>query len=166
VDRGEVDLLIADIDMPGMNGLELTAHTRRSRPEVVRILLTGDASLESAIDAINRGEVHRYFTKPWRNEMLRQSIREALARRAELQRQAEAETVVNMRERLLAGLEREHPGISFVRSLDGVHEIDIPQLRHLLTRLGLSAFDALQSKAAGAPLWDESTTTSQEQKGR
>ena len=163
VGRGEVDLLIADIDMPGSSGLELTAHIRQTRPEVVRILLTGDASLESAVDAINRGEVHRYFAEPWRNEMLRQSIREALARRAELQRQADAETVVHMRERLLAGLEREHPGISAVRSVEGVHEIDVPQLRLLLTRLGLSAFDALQTGPGAGPLWDESSTTS---KGR
>ena len=107
IDRGQVDLLIADIDMPGINGLELTAHARQTRPEVIRILLTGDASLESAMDAINRGEVHRYFTKPWRNETLRQSIREALARRDEMRSRADAEVAVRSRERLLAGLERE-----------------------------------------------------------
>ncbi|HEY3819985.1 MAG TPA: response regulator [Polyangiaceae bacterium] len=160
VDGGDVDLLIADIDMPEMNGIELTAHVRRTRPEVVRILLTGDASLESAVEAINRGEVHRYFTKPWRNEMLRQSIREALARRVEIQRRADAELVVEKRERLLAGLEREHPGISVVRSPDGIHEIDIPQLRLLLTKLAIPAFDALQTRsAASGSIWDEASTT-------
>jgi DNA-binding NtrC family response regulator len=134
--RGGVDLIIADIDMPGMNGLELVAYVRRERPEVVRILLTGDASLESAMDAINRGEVHRYFTKPWRNESLRQSLREALARVDELRRVAQADANVLERERMLALLEREHPGICRVVRSDGVHELDVAHLRSVLANIG------------------------------
>ena len=146
VDRGEADLLIADIDMPGMNGLELTAHVRQTRPQVVRILLTGDASLESAIDAINRGEVHRYYVKPWRNEALRQSIREALDRRIELQRQADAELVLRARERLLSALEREYPGISVVDDAQEIHELDVPRLRLLLADLSLPGLEVLRPK--------------------
>src|SRR5512142_3026871 len=49
---------------------ELVAAIRRDHPAVVRLLLTGDSSLESALDAINRGEVFRYLTKPWDREAL------------------------------------------------------------------------------------------------
>jgi DNA-binding NtrC family response regulator len=146
VDRGEADLIIADIDMPGINGLELIAHVRRTKPGVVRILLTGDASLESAMDAINRGEVHRYFTKPWSNEPLRQNIRDALARLDELQRTADADAVLRARERLIAALEREHPGISVVLGGDAVYEIDLEPLKKLLATADLPALAALRTE--------------------
>lgn len=167
VDRGEVDLLIADIDMPGMTGLELTAHVRQSRPEVVRILLTGDASLESALEAINRGEVHRYFTKPWRNESLRQSIRAALERKSELRRQADAEMVLRARERLLAGLERQYPGITAVGAVNGVYELDVARLRQLLSDLGIPELEGLLPQApAGAEFSGERSTAHEGKGGR
>jgi len=160
LDRGEADLVIIDIDMPVINGLELAAHVQRTRPETIRILLTGDASLESAVDAINRGEVHRYFTKPWRNEALRQSIREALARRAELRRQADADAVLRTSARLLEGLEREHPGISVARAVDGVHELDVMHLRLLLATLDFPALDTLLARRTSPPpAWEEESTT-------
>jgi two-component system probable response regulator PhcQ len=159
IDRGEADLLVADVDMPGMTGLELAAYVRQNRPEVVRILLTGDASLESALDAINRGEVHRYFTKPWRNEPLRQAIRQALERRNELRRAAEADAVLRSRERMLAALERQYPGITVATLADGVYEIDVARLRQVAADLGLPALDALLPQAsAGASFADEGTT--------
>jgi response regulator RpfG family c-di-GMP phosphodiesterase len=143
LDGGRIDLLIADIDMPGINGLELVAHVRRTRPAVVRILLTGDASLESAMDAINRGEVHRYFTKPWRNEALRRSIRDALARADELRRRADAGASVEARERLLDALDRAYPGIRAVRLVDGAYELDIARLRGVLTLLSAPGLERL-----------------------
>jgi DNA-binding NtrC family response regulator len=166
VDRGEADLLIADIDMPGINGLELVAHVRRTRPAVVRILLTGDASLESAMDAINRGEVHRYFTKPWANEALRRSIREALARADELQRRADAEVSVEERERLLRALDRAHPGIREVRLVDGIHELDFARLRGILARLEVPGLERLVtgSSPPAAP-WDVETTDGRKEDG-
>jgi len=169
VDRGEADLLIADIDMPGMTGLELTAYVRQSRPDVVRILLTGDSSLESALDAINRGEVHRYFTKPWRNEQLRQSIREALERRSEMRRQADADAVLRARERMLAALERQYPGITVVGAVDGVYELDVARLRQVLSDLALPALEALvpQARASASISVEEPTAaTAKEGEGR
>ena len=80
IDRGGVDLVIADIDMPEMNGLSLVARVQRSHPHVIRILLTGDASLDSAMTAINESEVHKYLTKPWNTAELREIVRAALLR--------------------------------------------------------------------------------------
>lgn len=158
VDRGVVDLLIADIDMPELDGLELVAHVRATRPEVVRVLLTGDASLESAMDAINRSEVHRYFTKPWRNEVLRQSIREALARVEELRRRADADAALQMRARLLQALEKQFPGIGGGLPVDGVHEIDVLALRNVLDRVGVPVLSTLLASVPTGPIWDEQTT--------
>jgi FixJ family two-component response regulator len=76
-----VDLLISDITMPDMSGLDLLRRVRRSHPRVLRFVLTGNASLESAIAAINDGEVDKYLTKPWDTAELRATIREVLDRR-------------------------------------------------------------------------------------
>ncbi|MBI4957045.1 MAG: response regulator [Myxococcales bacterium] len=135
VEAGGVDLLVADIDMPGMTGLELVARVRRSRPHVVRMLLTGDASLQSALHAINEGEVHRYLTKPWQKQHLRDTIQEALARLDELRQQAAANQQAHRRDVLLAELERAHPGIRHVALADGVYELDVDRLATVLVAL-------------------------------
>lgn len=137
VEHQGVDLLLSDIDMPEMTGVELVAKIRTEHPHVVRLLLTGDASLDSAIQAINDGEVHRYLTKPWGTRELRETLRRALERLEELRRVADAEQSLDLRERLLAELESEHPGIRDIR-LDGdVYVLDTERLASRLLQLGL-----------------------------
>jgi C4-dicarboxylate-specific signal transduction histidine kinase len=66
-----VCVLIADQRMPFMTGLELLERTRLEFPEVVRMLVTAYTDLKTAMDAINRGQVRRYLSKPWdQNELL------------------------------------------------------------------------------------------------
>jgi len=60
-----VDVIVADEQMPGMRGSLLLAHVRERRPSVLRILLTGKASVSSALDAIYDGWVYRYLRKPF-----------------------------------------------------------------------------------------------------
>ncbi len=60
-----VDLIIADQRMPGMTGVEFLTESQRVRPECIRIMLTGFADLQTALDAINRGAVYRFLQKPW-----------------------------------------------------------------------------------------------------
>lgn len=79
--REPVDLVISDIAMPEMSGLDLLRTIRRTHPRIVRIVLTGFASLDSALDAINEGQVDRYLTKPWDKDEMRAAIRESLDRR-------------------------------------------------------------------------------------
>jgi len=79
--RERVDLVISDIDMPDMTGLELLARARQHHPHAARVVLTGVASLETAVRAINDGEVQRFLTKPWEKEELRRVVSELLAAR-------------------------------------------------------------------------------------
>lgn len=74
----EVDVLISDQRMPEMSGVELLAQSRVFRPDTIRMMLTGNADLKSAEDAINKGEVWRFFLKPWNDEDLRTTVRQAL----------------------------------------------------------------------------------------
>jgi two-component system probable response regulator PhcQ len=62
--REQVDVVISDEKMPGMSGSEFLSLVRQEYPDTIRIILTGYGSLESAIRAINEGEIYRLFTKP------------------------------------------------------------------------------------------------------
>lgn len=140
--EGGVDVLVSDIDMPGMSGIELIREVRRRNPEIVRLLLTGDASLESALDAINHGEVYRYLLKPWKAAELRQTLADAIARLHELRAAARAAVQVSAREQMLAELEREHPGIRADTGEGGVYRLDPGRLDAVAASLGAPAVAA------------------------
>ena len=78
LEKRAVDVLVSDLRMPEMSGLELVSHVRRHHPQVVRVLLTGHATLGSALQAINEGAVGRYLTKPWDNDELRRDIQDVV----------------------------------------------------------------------------------------
>lgn len=59
-----IDVIVSDMRMPRMNGAALLAECRKRSPDTVRLLLTGQADLESAISAVNDGHVFRFLTKP------------------------------------------------------------------------------------------------------
>jgi diguanylate cyclase (GGDEF)-like protein len=72
-----VDILLTDQKMPGMKGVDLLAWARENSPRSVRLLMTGFAEFEDAVDAINRARVHRFIFKPWHAEELIQTMRDA-----------------------------------------------------------------------------------------
>ena len=73
-------LIISDQRMPVMNGVQFFSKAKDIFPDAVRILLTGYADNDSIIDAINKGGIHLYFTKPWREEELLVHIKESLSK--------------------------------------------------------------------------------------
>ena len=73
-----VGMVIADYKMPGMDGLELLRVIREHYPDTVRIMLTGHGDMETVVQALNQGDIFRFFTKPWNHEELLQSVRKAL----------------------------------------------------------------------------------------
>jgi signal transduction histidine kinase len=70
-------VLLTDQRMPGTTGVELAAAARDEFPDTIRMLVTAYADLDSAIDAINWGQVHRYLRKPWDIRELRATLNEA-----------------------------------------------------------------------------------------
>ena len=75
-----VSLVISDQRMPEMIGAEFLGHVREISPRTIRIMLTGYSDIEAATQAINEGGVYRYITKPWDDEQLKITVREALER--------------------------------------------------------------------------------------
>jgi response regulator RpfG family c-di-GMP phosphodiesterase len=73
-----VDLVMSDARMPNMDGATLLAHIHRLYPATTRILLTGYADLPTIVKAINEGQIHRYISKPWNDEELLLTLRQAL----------------------------------------------------------------------------------------
>jgi DNA-binding response OmpR family regulator/signal transduction histidine kinase len=76
--RQPVDLLITDQRMPQMSGVSLLERAKDFCPDAVRIILTGYTEPADLIQAINRGEVYRYLTKPWDLEELLLTVRQGL----------------------------------------------------------------------------------------
>ena len=76
--RPDVKAILCDHYMPGTLGLDFMLHVRRSRPGIVSVLLTAQADLEMVITAMNEGRLHRFFTKPWEGDEVRQALRSLL----------------------------------------------------------------------------------------
>lgn len=70
VKSNQVDVAVSDYLMPKMNGIQLLAHVKEVQPEASRVLLTGHADKQSAIQAINQVALFQYLEKPWDNAQL------------------------------------------------------------------------------------------------
>lgn len=112
--ENEVAVLVSDYDMPEMSGAQLAGEVCRVRPETVRILLTGQNKLETAIDGLHQGEIFRFLTKPFENELLRQAVRAGVQRHRELVDLLGSRRQRERVEAIRNALEAEYPGISHV----------------------------------------------------
>lgn len=74
----QIAVLLTDQRMPAMTGTELCAKARELKPDTVRILITAYADLHAAIDAVNRGQIRRYLSKPHSEEELVEALRTAI----------------------------------------------------------------------------------------
>jgi len=73
----DVQLIISDQRMPEMTGVEFLEKVLPEFPDAIRMILTGFSDVEAIIDAINKGKVFRYITKPWDENELRMTIENA-----------------------------------------------------------------------------------------
>jgi phosphoserine phosphatase RsbU/P len=74
----EIHLIITDQRMPEMTGIEFLETVIPEYPDCIRMILTGFSDIEAIIQAINKGRVYRYITKPWNKDELRQTINNAI----------------------------------------------------------------------------------------
>jgi DNA-binding NtrC family response regulator len=80
LDDGPIDVIVTDYLMPRVTGLQLLAEAKKKQPEAARVLLTGHADKQSAIEAINDVGLYQYLEKPWDNAQLLLVINSAVER--------------------------------------------------------------------------------------
>ncbi|MCP9447514.1 MAG: response regulator [Nitrospira sp.] len=76
--KGPFAVVVSDLQMPGMNGIQFLSRVREFSPDTVRILLTGNADLQASIDAINQGQIFRFLAKPCSAELLATALQAGL----------------------------------------------------------------------------------------
>jgi len=77
IDQRQPQVIVSDQRMPEMSGVDFLASVRERHSDVVRMMLTGYTDMTIAVEAINRGEIYRLITKPWNDEELKATLRQA-----------------------------------------------------------------------------------------
>ncbi|RJQ52584.1 MAG: response regulator [Nitrospiraceae bacterium] len=111
----KIKLVISDEKMPGMTGTEFLSTVKNMFPETVRIMLTGYASIQAAMKAVNSGEIYRFFSKPWEDIELKLSIRSAIERYDLEEENRILLATVKSQASELKQLEKMHPGITSLK---------------------------------------------------
>lgn len=79
IEKEAIDVIVTDMLMPDIGGLQLLEIIKDKHPNIVRIVLSGYSQVPFIVEAINRGDIFRYITKPWRiNDNGKTIIREAI----------------------------------------------------------------------------------------
>ncbi|MBZ0252864.1 MAG: response regulator, partial [Candidatus Methylomirabilis sp.] len=152
-----IDAIIADVRMPGIDGIEFLTRSRATFPKAVRYVLTGYADVNFAVGALNRARAQYYFTKPWNWEEVIAQLNTGLSL---YKAQAEAETLREMNARNLAAVLEEVVRLSNghqQRVIDhrrGPFASHATHLETLFTRLGLDSEDGPMARAVG-PIREE-----------
>lgn len=74
----EVQVVISDYRMPGMNGVEFLSEVFKAYPQTIRIVLSGYADTAAVVAAINEGQIYKFIPKPWNDDELRMTVAKAL----------------------------------------------------------------------------------------
>lgn len=101
------DVIVSDLRMPGMDGIEFLSTARERRPDARRLLVSGYADLDSAITAINRVGVERLLTKPWNTGELVAAVHAAAEHARLVRENAEMNVALQRKNDELAQVNRE-----------------------------------------------------------
>jgi two-component system, probable response regulator PhcQ len=111
LDQHSVDVVVSDERMPGESGSQFLAGVRRRFPNTIRIILSGQASLEAAVRAINEGEVYRFFLKPCNPTDLLVTIERAIDHKRLEERSRQLLREFRRQAAMLEAVERQQPGL-------------------------------------------------------
>ncbi len=76
--HGPYAVVVSDMRMPGMNGVEFLSQVRHRAPDTIRMMLTGHTDIKAAMDAVNEGNIFRFLAKPCEREVLTSAINSGL----------------------------------------------------------------------------------------
>ncbi|MFA7486441.1 MAG: response regulator, partial [Phycisphaerae bacterium] len=78
LENTDVNVIVADLHMPDMSGLELLGIVKAEHPSVIRLIFSGDTCSDNVLEALNQGQVFRYVPKPCNMTELKTIIRQAI----------------------------------------------------------------------------------------
>ena len=111
----EVLVIVTDMCMPEMSGLELLRTVKENYPHIIRMVLSGHADTDTLLGAINQGEIYRFIPKPWKsNEELKTIIRQAIEF---YDLHGELEMLMQFFELWIEGTEPESVNVQFLKEL-------------------------------------------------
>lgn len=114
MERQQFKLVVSDERMIGMQGSEFLAQVRERYPQTIRIMLTGHATLDAAMKAVNEGEIYRFFSKPWNDHDLKFAIRSAIEKFDLEEENRRLLKTIKTQAVEIRVLEKHYPGISRV----------------------------------------------------
>ena len=133
-------VIVSDERMPGMGGAEFLSRARAQYPDTLRILLTGQASLESTMKAVNGGEIYRFFLKPWDETTVVLALRSAIEKSELEEENRKLLRTVKRQSGELKLLEKSFPGITDLRKDDQgayvLEEISDEEAAELIAKYG------------------------------
>ena len=112
--KNVIDVVVSDESMPGMSGTTFLGIVRSEFPDTVRILLTGLTDFDTALNAINIGEIYRFFTKPCNFKELRVTVRQAIQQKELIVETRRLLAAYKQQSAMLRKLEQKYPGTTII----------------------------------------------------
>lgn len=160
LEENDVQVIVSDYRMPGMNGIELLKIVRKQWNDIVRIILSGYADIGAVIAAINEGHIYKFISKPWNDEDFKITIANAIERYSILKRNKELtetlrernEQLFMLNNKLKEFMEQQSAHLEFQK-----RELDINQ--HIINSLpvGIAYFDFKDMVFRCNPEWKSIT---------
>jgi len=169
-ERGPYAVVISDLQMPGINGIDFLAKVKEIAPDTVRMMLTGNADLDTAMAAVNEGSIYRFLTKPCPADVFGRSLLAGIEqyRLVITERQLLEETLNGSVELLVEILSWANPeafgeslrlrgAVKSIAREMGIREAWDLELATTLSQIGCIAVphDLLKKSREGAPLTGE-----------
>ncbi|MHB8880217.1 MAG: sigma-54-dependent transcriptional regulator [Thermodesulfovibrionales bacterium] len=136
LEQGHFDVLITDIKMPGMSGIELLAQTKEKYPETEVIVITGFGSIGSAVDAMKKG-AYDYITKPFDLDEVTLRVRKIIDQKTLTKEYRALKTYVGM-EKDLSVIAKSEGMKKILNTIEGIKESDFNMLLTGETGVGKS----------------------------
>ena len=120
LEQSQAQVIVTDMRMPKMGGLELLKAVKKEYPHIIRMILSGYADTDTLLAAINHGEIFRFISKPWKsNEELKTIIRQAIEY---YDLHIEREMLMRFVEQIVSGTELEKINVRLIRALIGTRK--------------------------------------------
>ncbi len=126
LDSAHVGVIVADQRMPEMSGTELLGQVMSAHPDIVRIILTAYADIDTLLEAINTGKVFQYVAKPWDNRDLAMTVRSAMETYKLRRRNADLieQNTALIEELRQANLDLQRENVTLKRDVFGTYKLD------------------------------------------